>query len=116
MYLATTAKTVSPNLAPIAEWLGASDPENAVMAYFVMYLIINALSIVVFNLGFARKLPILKTVVVYVVMFLGNFIITILSFSLPIIESLLIAAVILGVYKIQLRRHKKEEAMAENES
>ncbi|PYZ93285.1 hypothetical protein CR194_08815 [Salipaludibacillus keqinensis] len=113
MFFASTA-TPAPDMSPLAQWLGATDPNNFVMAFWIMYVIINALSILVFNLGFARKLPLLKNVVIYAVMFFGNMFITLLALTLPIIESLFIAALVLGVYKLQLRRHKREEANEEN--
>lgn len=117
MYLAASNGNVSPDMTPIAEWLGATNPENFLMSFMVMYVIINVLSILVFNLGFARKLPVLKTVVVYAMMFFGNIFMTFLALSLPIIESLFIAALVLGIYKLQLRRHKKEEQVStENKS
>ncbi|WP_280769126.1 YlaH-like family protein [Salipaludibacillus daqingensis] len=116
MILSATTGTPSPNMAPIAQWLGAQDPSNFVVAFWIMYIIINALSILVFNLGFARKLPILKNVVIYGVMFFGNMFITLLALTLPIIESLFIAALVLGVYKLQLRRHKQEQASEDSPS
>ncbi|MFA9557310.1 YlaH-like family protein [Evansella sp. AB-rgal1] len=113
MLIAAVTNTVSPNMSPIATWLGATDPENFFFVFPILYLIVNALSIIVFNLGFARKLPILKTIVVYVVMFIGNIVITFLALTLPIIESLFVAGLVLGVYKLQLRKHKQEEATPE---
>ncbi|SES39555.1 YlaH-like family protein [Salipaludibacillus aurantiacus] len=106
---------VAPDMTPIAQWLGATDPENFLFAFVIMYIIINALSILVFNLGFARKLPVLKNVVIYAVMFFGNIFITFLALSLPIIESLFIAALVLGIYKFQLKRHKNDEQKSEEE-
>jgi hypothetical protein len=113
MIIAANTETPSPNFSPIAEWLGAADPSNFVMVFWIMYIIINALSILVFNLGFARKLPLLKNVVIYAVMFFGNMFITLFALTLPVIESLGIAALVLGMYKFQLRRHKQEEASEE---
>ncbi|PTL37508.1 YlaH-like family protein [Alkalicoccus saliphilus] len=110
MILASGAgNTASPNMAPLADFLGAGDPENFLTAFWILYIIINLLSILVFNLGFARKLPLLKNIVVYAAMLFGNMFITFLAFTLPIIESLFIAAVVLGMYKLQLRRHKAED-------
>ncbi|SDY77859.1 YlaH-like protein [Evansella caseinilytica] len=107
-----SAVNVEPRMTPIAQWLGATDPENFVFAYTMLYIILNILTVIVFNLGFARKLVFLKTVMVYILMLIGNVAITFLAFSLPIIESLFVAAVVLGIYKIQLRRHKQEEGAA----
>ncbi|MDG5789468.1 YlaH-like family protein [Evansella sp. AB-P1] len=115
MFLATVNESVSPNMTPIATWLGATDPENFLFAFAILYLIVNVLTIVVFNLGFARKLPLLKLIVVYSVMLFGNILITFLAFTLPIIESLFVATLVLGVYKLQLKRHKQEIAKSESE-
>ncbi|AOM83309.1 YlaH-like family protein [Salisediminibacterium beveridgei] len=98
----------SPDFTPIAHWLGASDPANFEFVFWSMFIMITVLSILVFNLGFARKLPLFKNIVVYAVMLFGNMFITFFALTLPIIESLGIAAVILGVYKLQLNRHKRE--------
>ncbi|WP_078595433.1 YlaH-like family protein [Evansella clarkii] len=109
MILGTVNSGSAPNMSPMAELVGATDPENFLFAYVVLYIILNVITIVVFNLGFARKLPVLKLAVVYILMLFGNIFMTFLALSLPIIESLFVAALILGVYKIQLKRYKKEE-------
>ncbi|MBU9711266.1 YlaH-like family protein [Evansella tamaricis] len=113
IFLLAATSTPNPRMSPIAEMLGAGNPENFFTAFPIIYLIVNVLTIVVFNLGFARKLPILKLVVVYTVMFIGNLFITLLALTLPIVESLVVAAIVLWVYKLQLRRHKKDEAESE---
>ncbi|MFC4735474.1 YlaH-like family protein [Bacillus daqingensis] len=109
MLFASPEAAPAPSMTPLAEFLGASDPENFLTAFLVLYVLTNALSIIVFNLGFARKLPLLKNVVIYALMLFGNIFITFLAFTLPIIESLFIAGLVLGIYKLQLRRHKKDE-------
>jgi len=116
MIFAANTGTPSLDVSPIAQWLGASDPNNFIMAFWVMYIIVNALSILVFNLGFARKLPLLKNVVIYGVMFFGNMFMTLFALTLPIIESLFIATLVLGIYKLQLKRHKQETGNEEGDS
>ncbi|MCR6095899.1 YlaH-like family protein [Salipaludibacillus agaradhaerens] len=116
MVTVLTANTVSPDLTPIAEWLGAQDPDNVVFAFWIMYIIVNVLSVIVFNLGFARKLPLLKNVIIYGLMFFGNIFMTFLALALPIIESLFIAALVLGIYKLQLRRHQRADTTEQSES
>lgn len=74
-----------------------------------MFTIILLLSIIVFKLGFAKKLPPLKAALIYVFLFLGCAILTFLAAFLPIAEGLVIAALILIIYKIRLNRHKKME-------
>jgi hypothetical protein len=109
MLYASNNEVTAPNMTPLAEFLGAGNPENFLTAFIVLYILINLLSVLVFNLGFARKLPLLKNVVIYGMMLFGNIFITFLAFTLPIIESLFIAAIVLGVYKLQLKRHKQNE-------
>lgn len=116
MFFAANTGKPSVDVSPIAQLLGAGDPNNFVMAFWVMYIIVNALSILVFNLGFARKLPLLKNVVIYVLMFIGNMFMTLLALTLPIIESLFIATLVLGIYKLQLKRHKQEQENDEKNS
>jgi hypothetical protein len=103
-------KLVTPNFSTLAEVLGAGNPEQFVFTFSVLYLIVVVLSVIVYNLGFARKLPILKTVVVYFVLLFGSIFITFLALTLPIVESLLIAIVVLGAYKYRLNKEKKSEA------
>lgn len=76
----------------------------------LLYLAILLLSIVVFKLGFAKKLPLLKNIVIYLFLALGCTILTFLGVFLPVAEGLAIAALILIVYKIRLHRSKKNEA------
>lgn len=111
----TSGAEPSPDFTPIAHWLGASDPANFEFVFWSMFIIITILSIIVFNLGFARKLPLFKNIIVYAVMLFGNMFITFFALTLPIIESLGIAALILGIYKLQLNRHKRETEDSELE-
>ncbi|MEJ9211853.1 YlaH-like family protein [Bacillus smithii] len=91
---------VSPLLALLIQLVGV---KGAVWLYFVIIIV---LSILVYNLGFARKLSFGKNVVIYVLMIMGSFILLILSYQLPVVESLFVAAIVLGIYRI--RRNRKE--------
>ncbi|MEJ9151883.1 MULTISPECIES: YlaH-like family protein [Bacillus] len=91
---------VSPLLALLIQLVGV---KGAVWLYFVIIIV---LSILVYNLGFARKLSFGKNIVIYVLMIMGSFILLILSYQLPVVESLFVAAIVLGIYRI--RRNKKE--------
>src|SRR5690554_1976872 len=104
----------SINVTPVAQWLGAENPENFFSVFPILYLIVCVLTIVVFNLGFARKLPLLKQAIVYAALLLGNILLTLLAITLPIIESLFIAVLVLSIYKIRLLVHKREEVVEEN--
>lgn len=74
-----------------------------------LYITIFILSAVVFQLGFAKRLPLLKTAVIYVFLALGCTILTFFGVFLPVGEGLIVAALILTIYKIRLRRSKKEQ-------
>jgi hypothetical protein len=102
-------KIATPNFSTLAEALGAGNPEQFLFVFSILYLIIVVLTVIVYNLGFAKKLPILKTVVVYFVLLIGSIFITLLALTLPVVESLLIAIVVLGAYKYRLNKEKKSQ-------
>ncbi|MGR9050305.1 YlaH-like family protein [Halobacillus faecis] len=84
-------------------------------SFMLLYLTTVTLAIITFKLGFARKLPLMKTIVVYSVLIIGTFILTlILGLNLPLPESLVVAALILGIYRIRL--HRERGARQQNES
>jgi hypothetical protein len=74
-----------------------------------LYLTILILSIIVFKLGFAQKLPLLKSVLIYFFLILGSSFLSFLGIFLPITEGLVVAALILIIYKIRLYRYKKAQ-------
>ncbi len=84
--------------------------ENPVAGFMLLYVIVTVLNIIVFNLGFARKLPLLKNLIVYLVLILGSFILAFLAIGLPVAEGLAIAAIVLIIYKIRLHQSKKKES------
>ena len=102
-------KIPTPNFSFLAEVLGAGNPEQFLFAFSILYIVVVILTVVVYNLGFARKLPILKTAVVYIVLLFGSVFITFLALTLPVVESLLIAALVLGAYKFRLHKEKRAE-------
>ncbi|WP_075981065.1 YlaH-like family protein [Bacillus massilinigeriensis] len=81
--------------------------QNPEVGMWLLYLTILALSILVYNLGFAQKLPVLKSVIIYIFLALGSTILSFLGIFLPVAEGLVLAAVILIIYKIRLRYHQK---------
>ncbi|MGO4887933.1 YlaH-like family protein [Anaerobacillus sp. MEB173] len=84
--------------------------QNPILGYWLLYALIVILCIVVYNLGFARKLPLLKAAIVYICLFIGCVPITIFAIGMPVIESLLLAAIVLGVYRYKLNRTREQEA------
>lgn len=76
-------------------------------AFWLLYATVVVLSAIVYQLGFAKKLPILKTAIVYALLILGCFILTIFALRFPVVECLMVIAIIFGGYKLRLRRAKK---------
>ncbi|MFZ4450292.1 YlaH-like family protein [Salibacterium aidingense] len=88
--------------------------ENPITGFWLLYAVVVVMCIIVYNLGFARKLPLLKNVIVYTVMLIGAIPLTIFAIGMVVVESLMAAAVVLGIYKIRLRQHKKEKQNEEH--
>lgn len=80
------------------------DPSTA---NWLLYLTIVALCIIVYKLGFAKKLPLIKSAIIYTFLVLGCTFLTFLAIFLPIVEGLMVAALILIIYKIRLNRERK---------
>lgn len=83
---------------------------NPEVGMWLLYGTIIIFSIIVYNLGFARKLPLLKNVIIYTVLILGCTILTFFAIFLPIGEGLVVAIIILGIYKLRLRQAKHQKA------
>src|SRR4051812_11050886 len=80
--------------------------ENSDLGMWLLYITILLLSILVFKLGFAPKLPLLKSIIIYLFLIFGCAFLSFLGIFLPIAEGLVVAALILIIYKIRLYRHK----------
>lgn len=76
-------------------------------AFLLLYATIIVLSAIVYQLGFAKKLPILKTVLVYVFLVIGCFVMTIFAERFPVVKCLIAIAIVFGGYKFRLYRSKK---------
>ncbi|MCZ0872327.1 YlaH-like family protein [Peribacillus sp. AS_2] len=83
--------------------------ENPEAGMWYLYLTVFGLCILVYQLGFAKKLPLLKNVVIYVVMALGCTLLSFFAVFLPMGEALVIASLVLGIYRIRLHNLRKEE-------
>lgn len=83
--------------------------ENSDLGMWLLYITILILSIIVFKLGFAQKLPLLKSVIIYFFLIFGCSFLTFLGIFLPIAEGLVVASLILIIYKIRLYQYKKNE-------
>ncbi|MBS4211994.1 MULTISPECIES: YlaH-like family protein [Neobacillus] len=86
-----------------------TDVKTAVWLQFI-YIVI--LAVVVYKLGYAKKLPLLKNVVIYTCLVIGCLVLLILSYALPVAEALAVSALILIIYKIRLHQSKKQQSEA----
>ncbi|MFS0672306.1 YlaH-like family protein [Ornithinibacillus sp. 179-J 7C1 HS] len=77
----------------------------------ILYIVNLILAAIAYKLGFAKKLPILKSVIVYILLAFGIFVLNILFIivpatlaaqPLPMTESLVIICVVLAIYRIRL--------------
>lgn len=81
---------------------------NFDIAGYVLFLLIFCLSVLVYKLGFAKKLRFSQNIVIYAFLLLGCLMLTFLAFFLPVVEGLIVAALILIIYKIRLRLEKRQ--------
>lgn len=80
--------------------------ENIFWIFYVMNIIF---SVIAYKLGFARKLSLLKSIFVYILLIIGTYIVTIFSvLKMPITESLIIISVVLAIYRLRLHRERKQ--------
>ncbi|MDC3416522.1 YlaH-like family protein [Aquibacillus salsiterrae] len=112
---------VPDNLWPVADFFmkglgneidfnNEADLTILIKGFFFLYLTIVILTILAFKFGFAKKLPPLKSAVVYLVLIIGTFFITLLfGMNLPIAESLFVIASVLGLYRYRLYRERNSQ-------
>jgi hypothetical protein len=80
--------------------------KNPVIGMWILYVFIYILAIIVYKLGFATKLPLLKSLILYIVLALGCTLLTFLAVFLPVSEGLAVTALLLIAYR--LRNRQKE--------
>ncbi|WP_284140942.1 MULTISPECIES: YlaH-like family protein [unclassified Virgibacillus] len=75
----------------------------------ILYVLNLIFAAIAYKLGFARKLPLVKNIFVYVMLAIGTYIMTIFSiFKLPITESLIIISLVLAIYRFRLHNQRKQ--------
>lgn len=78
--------------------------------YWILYVLNLIFGAIAYKLGFARSLPLLKSVIVYIMLAVGTYILTIFSiFKLPITESLIIISLVLAIYRFRLHLQRKSK-------
>ncbi|SOB92149.1 YlaH-like protein [Ureibacillus xyleni] len=99
-------------MAGITRYLYENLPSYEVAGYVVFFLVF-VLSAIVFKLGFAKNdLTLVKNIIIYIFLFVGCIVLTFLALFLPMIEGLIVAALILIIYKTRLWREKREQKSA----
>jgi len=81
---------------------------------YITFICIFLLSALVYKLGFAKEIKLWQNVVIYAFLFLGCILLTFFAFFLPMIEGLIVAALILIVYKGRMKFEKREKDNAIN--
>lgn len=77
--------------------------------FWTFYVLNLIFSVIAYKLGFARELPLLKSIIVYIMLAIGVLIITLFSIvKYPMTETLIIISVVLGIYRFRL--HKDRQA------
>lgn len=107
-----TETEVLNELTGISRFIYENAPNYTVAGYIVFFSIF-ILCAIVYQLGFARKLNFWQNIVIYICLFIGCIVLTFFALSLPMMEGLIVAALILIVYKIRLWREKREASAAE---
>lgn len=77
--------------------------------YWIFFVANFVFSVIAYKLGFARELPLLKSIIVYILLFIGTYITTFFSVvaNLPITESLIIISIVLAIYRFRMYRQRK---------
>lgn len=76
--------------------------------FWLLYISNLIFGAIAYKLGFAKKLPLMKNIVVYILLAIGMFVITIFSIMrLPMTESLIIISAVLGIYRYRLHNQRK---------
>lgn len=79
--------------------------DHIIGIFYVLNLIFAAIS---YKLGFARELPLIKSIFVYIMLAVGTVILTIFSLvRFPITEVLIIISIVLGIYRFRLHQERK---------
>ncbi|MHA6258571.1 YlaH-like family protein [Sporosarcina sp. CAU 1771] len=86
----------------IYEMLGTPTSGGAMdytTAGYVLFALVFLMSAIVYKLGFAKKLKPMQSLLIYLFLFIGCLVLTFLAFFLPIVEGLIVAALILIIYR-----------------
>lgn len=85
----------------ILEYINETTNISQLNVFWLFYLVIIILSAAVYKLGFAKKLPVLKAALTYVMLAVGSIVLAILGTQMPIAEILFFSVIGLAIYRFQ---------------
>ena len=112
---------VPDNLWPVADFFmrGLGDEVNLgdseevsllIKGFFFLYLTVTALAIIAYKFGFAKKLSVGKNIIIYILLIIGTFFLTLIfGLNLPLAECLFIIAIVMGLYRLRLHRERRHQ-------
>ena len=110
---------VPDNLWPIADFfmrglgneVNLNNPDEMSLllrGFFLLYITVTVLAIMAYKFGFAKKLSLGKNIIIYILLIIGTFFLTLIfGLNLPLAECLIIIALIMGIYRLRLYRERK---------
>ncbi|MBD7983398.1 YlaH-like family protein [Sporosarcina sp. Sa2YVA2] len=102
---------VLDRMSGIARFIYEVMPSDTSAGY-VLLAVVFLMSALVYKLGFARKILFWQNIVIYIFLFIGCLILTFLALFLPIVEGLIVAALILIIYRVRRMNEHKENSAA----
>lgn len=78
-----------------------------------LFITIFVLCAIVYQLGFARKVKLWQTAVIYIMMFIGVIFLTFFGAFYPVAECLVVIAIVLAGYRYRLHKERKEGKFTE---
>ncbi|WP_370521801.1 YlaH-like family protein [Virgibacillus sp. MSP4-1] len=73
----------------------------------LLYATIFIFAAITYKLGFARKIPVLKSIIIYILLALGCYVLLFFAVLLPILEVLVISSLVLAIYRYRLAQERK---------
>jgi len=93
-------------MSPIFDFLLETNGVDNI--FWIFYVLNLVFAIIAYELGFAKKLSLIKTIIIYLLLVVGNYIITIFSIlGMPMTESLIIITIVLAIYRTRLHFQRK---------
>ncbi|MEN0643979.1 YlaH-like family protein [Alkalicoccobacillus gibsonii] len=98
-------------------WLMQQTADNPWLGFWTCIITV-ILGVIVFKLGFAQKLPLLKSIIIYTMLVIGCFFLWTMEFAFgaPIMAVLAISALFLGGYRFRLHLHRKQNEQSGSQS